>query len=833
MRRNVGAILLLAGMLTGGSDVPVYAAYGGSAAVARAGISVAGLTPGDLSGDVAPNSPITVEFGGNINAAFYQSINLSLLQGARTIDGDMFYNQASRQVMLKPRAALTSGQTYTVQLSWADGNGGTGEKVWSFRVRGGAPGVSSLREESAIPAPASNLIAGTGSAPGAAVFSGQILTIVNANMAQGAIAPTGPLEITFSEPLDLSSLREAPIKLLSGKEMIGIDYRLSRDMKTLSLVPRTSLRSGGDYRVTLAQGLLGTSGARLPKNTLIPFSVAGANGSGNSGVEVPANVLEEGPAAPAPNASSRLSNPFDQNDSGNADAAFNYGNPAPRRAPVYGNGNSGRGGLSPASAQAPAVNAAPLKVIAMSPRSGEAVSNLNQPVTLAFNGELRPETINEFTFRLEDDFGPVPSKIRYIPERRQAVLTPVGVLDSQRTYRVILTQGVTDTNGRAISTGLSSSFSTRSPVASPAVPDFAGGSSDADPSGSNEGIRQAPRNSAPVQNSRRAAVANPARFNAPDPRRESRELDVIDDESNAMREQGAYPVDEDPGMGAESRPASQQRASAPRRRENLSTFKVTGISPGAGAENVSRASRIMVQFNEDVHPSTINAISLSVFGQQKRVEGRVSYDSAKRRAVFIPAEPLEAEIQYKVRLSDKVQSRNGEPLTARYSWEFTTSSARRPVYQPRTSGSAEADAAFSIPLADRKNTGSRRISSGSSNSNGFGYLSPKHWSFKSVQRITQKGILPKNPFVNESRVSRYEMTMVINSALNNLKNLQKLQKKPNLRIGDLVELEQLVMGFRSELRSYGTDTAWLERFLQEQGVRLDEVERKVAGLERS
>ncbi|MBF0499976.1 MAG: Ig-like domain-containing protein [Candidatus Riflebacteria bacterium] len=826
MRRNLGAILLLAGLLTGGSEIPAWANYGGSGAAMRGGVAISGLTPGDLSGDVAPNSPVTVEFAGSIGPSFYQSINLALLQGTRSIDGEMFYNQASRQVMFKPRASLSTGQTYTVQLSWADGSGGTSEKAWSFRVRGGASGVSTTSDKAAVTAPATNLVAGIGAAAGAAVVSGQSLTIVNANMAQGAVSPNTPLEITFSEPLDLSSLRESPIKLLAGKEMVGIDYRLSRDMKTLSLVPRSGLRTGAEYRIALAQGLASTSGSRLSKNTLIPFSVSGSEAASKGGVEVPSNVLEEAPAAPARNSGARIANPFEQNDSGSADAAFNYGNPAPRRSAAYGSGGQDRAGLMPVVAQAPAAAAAPLKIIAMSPRNGDAVSNLSQAVTLAFSGDLRPETLNEFTFRLEDDFGPVPARIRYVPERRQAVLTPVGVLDLQHTYRVVLTKGVTDMSGRAISNALTSSFSTRSPISSPAIPEYAAAPSD--DASSNEVVRPSGR-----------AVAAPrrvipqTRYPAPDPRRESHELNVIDDETSAMQEQGAYPAEVEAAV-SESRSAAPVR-SVPRHRENLSTFKVTGITPAAGADNVGRGTKIMIQFNEDVHPSTVNSINISIFGDQKRIEGRVSYDAGRRRAIFTPAEPLDAETLYKVRLSDKIKSRNGEPLLARYSWEFTTSSERRPMYHPRATGSAEADAAFSIPLVDRKNAGQSHGLNGAGNSNGnkFGYLSSKHWSFKSVQKIAQKGILPNYPFGTESRVSRYEMAMVVNSALNNLKSLQKMQNKPNLRIGDLVELEQLVVSFNAELRSYGTDPSWLEHFLQEQGVQLDEIKRKVADLDRT
>lgn len=826
MNHKAGVILLLAAMLAGAPGTPLLAAN--SMTSRSSGIMVANVSPGDLAADVQTNSPLTIEFGGAVTPAFYPSVSFNLFQGSKNIDGELFFNQNTRQIMFKPKASLTDGQTYTAQVTYQDANGATAEKIWSFRTRGSAggqryssapaPAANGVGSDFALPSPAGTLVAGPGAMNSA---SANGLTIVNANMAQGAIQPSNPLEITFSEPLDLGSLREAPVKLLNGRDQIGIDYKLSRDMKTLSLVPRTALRPGANYRITIAQGLAGTAGARLAKNTLIPFSVGGNAGS----VEVPDHVLEEAPPPPQPVAPAagraNHANPFDGGSSdGSADAAFTYPSPAPRR-------------MAPVAPMAPAAApvAQPLRIVAMSPRNGDAVTNLSQPVTVAFNGDVRGETLNEFTFRLEDDFGPVPAKIRYISERRQAVLTPVGVLDSNRSYRVVLTQGISDPSGRQLVGGLTATFSTRSPVNSPAMPEF----------GSGQGTYGAAPSAAPstmaMKPMTRTRQAPPApRIPAPDPRRESAALEVMDDESSQMPDQGGFIPEEEEGAGNAPMVESRPRQAQARSRENLSTLKVTGISPAANAEGVSRESRIMVQFNEDLSASSINPISFSVFGQQKRVEGRVSYDAARRRATFIPTEPLDAEIQYKVLLSDKVKSRSGEPLISRYTWQFTTTAGRVRRYQPRSS--IEADAAFSIPLVDGKGNARRdapRSASASSpstgNSSSFTYLSPKHWAFKSVRHLTSKGVLPEYPFKSGMKVSRYEMAMVINSALNNLKNLQKVQKNTKLRVADLVELEQLAIGFRNELRSCGTDVSWFVRFMDEQGVRLDEVERRVETLD--
>ncbi|HEY9071006.1 MAG TPA: hypothetical protein VIV61_12180, partial [Candidatus Ozemobacteraceae bacterium] len=112
-------------------------------------------------------------------------------------------------------------------------------------------------------------------------------------------------------------------------------------------------------------------------------------------------------------------------------------------------------------------------------------------------------------------------------------------------------------------------------------------------------------------------------------------------------------------------------------------------------------------------------------------------------------------------------------------------------------------------------------------STGFVYVPAGHWTFKSLKRVISKGLLPGMPFYDVSKVTRYEFASAVRSALDNLRGMSTAQKKPTLRVGDLVELEQLVIAFRSELRSFGVDATWFERFLAAQGVSIADVERRV------
>jgi hypothetical protein len=268
----------------------------------------------------------------------------------------------------------------------------------------------------------------------------------------------------------------------------------------------------------------------------------------------------------------------------------------------------------------------------------------------------------------------------------------------------------------------------------------------------------------------------------------------------------------------------------------LKSFKVTAIYPGADNQNVSRKSKIAVHFSEPADPKTVDNINISVFGNQTRVDGKVVYDRRKNRAIFEPSSPLDANTEYKVIVSDKIKSRMGEPLTTQFSWQFATAENIRHQYNPRKT--AEADAAFYIPLVDsklKKEPGHHAANLKTSNNTGaaFNFVDPKHWSFKSVRHISNKGILNSFPFVYTDNVTRYEFATAINSALSNLKTMQHMSNRPKLKVADMVELQKLIVEFRTELKSCAVNTTWFETFLARQGVNLQQIEAKVRKLSQS
>ncbi|MFZ5950738.1 MAG: Ig-like domain-containing protein, partial [Candidatus Rifleibacteriota bacterium] len=422
MNRWKRAAILCA--LLAAMGTPVFAGLDRNTVTAEsAAIRISNHFPANLAADVSPETPLTVEFAGSVNQSFYQTVNLNLFNGTDPVEGELFYNPSARQIMFKSKQPLKEGHTYTAQLSYFDGLGRTSEKVWSFQTTG--------QETSFQPLPVQQPAPATTQAPAPENY----LNIANASMGSGKVSNTTPLEVTFTEPLDIVSLKSAPVKLFENNQPIGIDYKLSRDLKTLTISPRNGLKANAAYAVAVDQNLAATTGERLRKKTLIPFRL----GVANDHHEVAQHEVEESPAP----ANASFENPFEES--------------APARQKVAARPATAS---KPAQRQETRRQSAPVQLVGLSPINGARVTNLTQPVTIGFSEEIRAETLNEFTFRLEDDFGPVPAKIHYFKGHKQATLTPVGLLDSNKNYRVVVTQGITDLNGQPIRSGINSMFST-------------------------------------------------------------------------------------------------------------------------------------------------------------------------------------------------------------------------------------------------------------------------------------------------------------------------------------------------------------------------------------
>ncbi len=892
---------------------PVNAAISNGQYIAETtAINVVNHFPDNMAVGISPETPLTVEFGGALNQSFYQNVSFNLFNGTEPVNGELFYNPAARQIMFKASKPLNQGQTYTAQVSFYDGLGRTSEKVWSFQTANLGSGDNNNTNNNS-----NNISKANTSSTQEQNASNKNLVLTNASMGIGTIRSDAPMEVSFSEALDVASLKSAPVQLFENNRPVGIDYRLSKDMKTITVSPRNALKANASYAITIDKTIASTSGKKLAKKTLIPFKLSDNNSESavsqyeleerpapkaaianniNNGLQQGQALYQQGQqninqainsyqqnanqalngyqqnvnqnyAAMQQNANQAL-NGYQQNTNQNLAAMQQNANQAlngyqqnanQNFAAMQQNLNKNLGIVGQAmqsnienpfdnqnsaafkpnmanysvnqlqvaraqqqlqQQQAPV--AEQVKLIGLAPQNGSKVTNLAQPITIGFSEEIKPETLNEFTFRLEDDFGPVPAKIHYFKGNKQATLTPIGLLEAEKNYRVIVTQGITDLSGRPIKSGINSMFATTTPTSAPAVPNMSVPQSVAS--------KVSPQREAQELESfdnARASVA--AQYN-----NSNKTVQNNYNQTMAYRQPQNEQINNPYMSGADK----TVRTSVKEEVKALNNFKVASIYPGLNSDNISRKSKIAIHFSEPCDPKTVNNINISVFANQTRVDGKVTYDKRNNRAIFEPSRPLEAKTEHKVIVSDKILSKAGEQLSQRFSWTFSTTSDTRNQYMPTVAKTAEADSAFYIPLVDSKvkmtpgqsaALAAQKSNATNTSTSSFTYVSSKHWSFKSMKHITNKGILNSYPFTFTDNVTRYEFASAINNALNNLKAMQNANSK-KLRVADMIELEQLIIEYRNELRSYGVNTVWFENFLQGQGVNLNQVETKVRQL---
>lgn len=120
-------------------------------------------------------------------------------------------------------------------------------------------------------------------------------------------------------------------------------------------------------------------------------------------------------------------------------------------------------------------------------------------------------------------------------------------------------------------------------------------------------------------------------------------------------------------------------------------------------------------------------------------------------------------------------------------------------------------------------------------------VSQEHWAYSAISNLVKKGIVEDNQnFFNGSRpVTRYEFAYYLSKLLNKT-DLEKANKK------ELETLESLIYDFSKELNKFGFDTGtynerlrgsqdsinYLNKKLEEQGIIMEEVIRRIELLER-
>ncbi|NUQ30798.1 MAG: Ig-like domain-containing protein [Acidobacteriaceae bacterium] len=106
----------------------------------------------------------------------------------------------------------------------------------------------------------------------------------------------------------------------------------------------------------------------------------------------------------------------------------------------------------------------PPRVMVASPYAGEVGVEPQEPITLAFNKPMSPETIRPATLTLRDEQDRIiPATVSYDDSANKAVLTPLAALSQGSTYKVTLRggkQGILDQHNRSLTGDMKWQFTT-------------------------------------------------------------------------------------------------------------------------------------------------------------------------------------------------------------------------------------------------------------------------------------------------------------------------------------------------------------------------------------
>jgi DNA helicase IV len=113
-------------------------------------------------------------------------------------------------------------------------------------------------------------------------------------------------------------------------------------------------------------------------------------------------------------------------------------------------------------------------------------------------------------------------------------------------------------------------------------------------------------------------------------------------------------------------------------------------------------------------------------------------------------------------------------------------------------------------------------------------ISPNHWAYKAVVDLYNKGIIKgyynEAIFKGEKKLSRYDMSVLLDRTI---KYLQSSNKFSKIGLDDLKKLKKLLLEFSDEISKLELDNASLKKSITSINERLKNVERRQGEIEKT
>ena len=330
------------------------------------------------------------------------------------------------------------------------------------------------------------------------------------------------------------------------------------------------------------------------------------------------------------------------------------------------------------------------------PAGGATSVLLNAPLSVRFDRELDPSTVNDSDFTLTRAGGGAIAVDAVLDNATRTVeLRPEAALEPTSSYTVTIGTNIQGWNGAALAAPYSWSFT--SGQGTPPVVTFRS-PADGQAGVATDAVIEArfDRRLDPASVSAANYQLRPAAGGAPLPAELS-----YDDASRTARLEPSSRLEQSTSYTAELTTGIRAYDGAAMASPTGWTFttgsevQVSSRTPAPFASGVSPAAVVRAVFSRDVDPATVNGTGFRLDGPGGlEVAASVSYDAPSRTATLTPAQPLALSSAYTVGMSATIRGTDGAPL-APISWSFSTAPSAPPG--PAVTATTPAAGATGVP----------------------------------------------------------------------------------------------------------------------------------------
>jgi methionine-rich copper-binding protein CopC len=433
--------------------------------------TVVSTVPADLASGVPANSTISATFSEAMDPLTLNTATFIVrpTAGGPNVGGTVTYTAGTNTATFTPSSPLAGGTAYTATITTGAkdvaGNGLAANKTWTFGTLDATPPT--------------------------------VTSVVPANGATN-VAPNATVQVTFSEPMDASTITTTNIVLrntgTSAVVPATVTYNAATNVATLT--PNGPLSNSTGYTLTVTTGVKDAAGNALATQFTSQFNTAGI-----ADTTAPTITARN----PAPNATNVATNttvtvtfsePMDSTtiNSTNFKLAPTPTPGAPVAATVTYNAATNTATLTPTSPLGSSVNytatvttgvkdvagnalasqstwtfttiadtTAPT-VLTTNPVNGATNVAVNSTITVTFSEDMDPTTLNgtltNFTVKTTVGSVPVPGTVSYNNATRTATFTPTASLAANTNYTVTVTSGAKDTAGNGLAGNFTFTFQT-------------------------------------------------------------------------------------------------------------------------------------------------------------------------------------------------------------------------------------------------------------------------------------------------------------------------------------------------------------------------------------